>query len=242
MKFNQFLLECDSAIIYGQRGSGKSTLFAKIADLYNKNGIPVYSQYAYKFAHRLPLIRHYDKKTNIVRYDLDKSFLYSSDFYNCCILIDECATVYPARKFGDWNDADDDFFNFLRKKNIHLFISTQFFDKVDLNVRRACSYSIYLEPSFFNFSKYDICYNDYKRILNKQVDRKSFVSEFACVETDYKRGFFNRKKFYHNFDTYFVLTEKRPVNEQLTSLFIEEEYNADYIPDDEDFQDVNPIN
>lgn len=223
MKFDKFLLDCDCAIVYGCRGAGKSTLFAKIAQLYYDYNIPVYAQYPYKYAQALPLKLNKDK-SGVIRYDLDKSFLYSRDFANCCILIDECATVYPARKFSDWTDADDDFFNFLRKKNIHLFISTQYFDKVDLNVRRACSWSIYLRPSFLHFTHYSICYNDYTRILSKQVDRKSYVSEFACVDTDYKKGFFNRKKFYKNFDTFTVLTLKVPLKANEVPFFSEDQY------------------
>lgn len=228
MRFKSFLLDCDSAIIYGNRGSGKSSLLALIADLYTEADIPVYSQYAYKGAFSLPLKKVLDKSSGVIRYDLDKNFLYSRDFCNCAILIDEAATVYPARKFSDWTDSDDDFFNFLRKKNIHLFISTQYYDKVDLNVRRACSYSIYLTPFIFNLTRYQIAATQYMRILDQPVDRKTYVSKFTCVDCDLKKGFFSRKKFYNNFDTYSILTFKRPLLAAETPAFTVEQYSPDF--------------
>ena len=130
------LLGTSCGIITGDRGAGKSTLFAFIVDVFQKEGFPVYCQYPYKGCYQIPM------KSSIVngieRYDIDKEWLYSTNLSGCCILIDEARTVWPARSYAKWTVADEDFFK------IKYFVPIgRFFERL---IKKSMSRNKFIRP------------------------------------------------------------------------------------------------
>ena len=155
-------------IVTGDRGAGKSTLFAFIVDTYQKEGYPVYCQYPYKGCYQIPM------KSTVVngveRYDIDKEWLYSTNLSGSCILIDEARTVWPARSYAKWTVADEDFFNYLRKNDIHLFLATQAYDGLDLNVKRATDETYYLTRGFWHFTHIEASHTTLAKVADRNTE------------------------------------------------------------------------
>lgn len=136
------------SIIIGQKRAGKSTLSAYICQHFHKLGYKVLSNYPIENALALPMIPTFDKKTKKVVYKLDKNFLYDADLSHCVILIDEGANYWPARGYAtDWTSRDTEFFTMMSHHDIIMFINVQYFDLIDLNVKRACDEIFFLTRS-----------------------------------------------------------------------------------------------
>lgn len=191
-------------IITGDRGVGKSTLFAFIADTFLHEGYPVYCQYPYKGCYQIPMKSTF--VNGIERYDIDKEWLYSSNLSGCCVLVDEGKTVWPARSYAKWTVADEDFFNFLRKNDIHLFIATQSYDGLDLNVRRAADETYYLTRGFWHFTHIEASHTTLAKVAdrNTEVMGRMFRKGMQKVvwdicEVPSGNFLFWRKKWYNKF-------------------------------------------
>ena len=143
-KLKMYIKDCMCGYIIGDKGCGKSTLFALIADEGFKDNIPVYSNYPIVGANAIPSIKT-TKRDGSSRIRLDKDWLYSTELSDSIILIDEARTVWNARSFSDWTVQDEDFFNMIRHNNTQVWLASQVFDGVDLNCRRAIEYSFFLQ-------------------------------------------------------------------------------------------------
>lgn len=207
------LLNAFCGIVIGDRGCGKSTLFAYIVDIYKKQGYEVYCQYPYKGCKQLPL-----KETNIkgvIRYDVDKKWLYTANFSHSCVLIDEARTVWPARGYAKWTQADEDFFNFIRKNDTHLFMATQAYDGLDLNCRRAADYTYFMSLSWFHFSHIEASHTKQCKVADKntEVVGRMFKSGMAKVTYDIcevpaGNFYFWRKRWYNKFISTYTFYDK----------------------------------
>lgn len=167
-RLTRHLLGTSCGIITGDRGSGKSTLFAYIVDAYQKEGYSVYCQYPYKGCYQIPMVSSFIN--GVERYDIDKEWLYSTNLSGCCILIDEARTVWPARSYAKWTVSDEDFFNFLRKNDIHLFLATQAYDGLDLNVKRAADETYYMTSGFWHFSHIEASHTTLAKVADKNTE------------------------------------------------------------------------
>ena len=98
-KIAKHSLEPYCVIVTGDRGVGKSTLFALIVEAAKKEGLDVFCQLPYKDCYQIPLT--YITKKGYTYLDIDKQWLYSHDFNHCVLLIDEAKTVWPARGYAD---------------------------------------------------------------------------------------------------------------------------------------------
>lgn len=198
------MLGTSCGIITGDRGSGKSTLFAYIVDAYQNEGYNVYCQYPYKGCFQIPM------KSSVVngveRFDVDKEWLYSTNLSGCCILIDEARTVWPARSYAKWTVSDEDFFNFLRKNDIHLFLATQAYDGLDLNVKRAADETYYLTSGFWHFSHIEASHTTLAKVAdrNTEVEGRMFRKGMRKIvwdicEVPSGNFLFWRRKWYGKF-------------------------------------------
>lgn len=86
-KIAKHSLEPYCVIVTGDRGVGKSTLFALIVEAAKKEGLDVFCQLPYKDCYQIPLT--YITKKGYTYLDIDKQWLYSHDFNHCVLLIDE---------------------------------------------------------------------------------------------------------------------------------------------------------
>ena len=135
-RLKRYCLGPNAIEIVGARGVGKSTIFALVAEEAKKDGKKVFCQYPYEGCYKIPVIEedqgHYVIKDRVklpngkwfekkewiphIVYVVDKDWLYSTDFSDSVILLDEARTIYPARQYQNWTISDDEFFNFLRQK------------------------------------------------------------------------------------------------------------------------------
>lgn len=203
-RLTRHLLSTSCGIITGDRGTGKSTLFAYIVDAYLKEGYHVYCQYPYKGCYQIPMIS--STVNGILRYDIDKEWLYSTNLSGCCILIDEARTVWPARSYAKWTVADEDFFNFLRKNDIHLFMATQAYDGLDLNVKRATDETYFLTKGFWHFTHIEASHTTLAKVADRmtEVQGRMFRKGMQKVvwdicEVPSGNFLFWRKKWYNKF-------------------------------------------
>lgn len=148
LKLNALDYSCLS--IVGDRGSGKSSVMALIADEALKQGRQVYCQYPYKDTYKIPMFRK-NLKFGLSIYDVDRNWLYNNAFEpGSVILLDEASTIWPARDYKNWSAADSAFFNFIRKEKLTLVIATQYYDQLDLNVKRSADETWFVTRSLIS--------------------------------------------------------------------------------------------
>lgn len=215
-RLSKHCLEPYCTIVTGDRGAGKSTVFALIVEAAKKEGLKVYCQFPYKDCYKIPL-REYKTKDGYTYLDLDKEWLYTYDFEDSVMLIDEAKTVWPARGFKSWTMQDDQFFNFIRKNHIRLFIATQSYDGLDLNVKRASDEVWYLTRGFLHFTHIESSHTTLCKVADKQTEvqgrmfKKGMrkISWDVC-EVPLSNYHFWRKSYYGKFVTDYVFGSKLP--------------------------------
>lgn len=190
-----------STLIVGRKRQGKSTILAMIAQLAHKKGITVYSNYPIANTIQIP-----KKLTKDGKYVTDKDFLYDNPLLvDSIVLLDEVANIWNNRSWGRWTEEDSDFFNFLGKHNTRVFMAIQYYDMIDLNVKRNLDATWYVEKSLFpNVSIVEIDEQDIRKV--EKLDTKVLDSKWkqvtyeACVIPD-GRYYFRRKPWYPYFLT-----------------------------------------
>lgn len=215
-RLSKHVLEPYCTIVTGDKGAGKSTLFALIVETARKAGLDVFCQYPYKDCYEIPL-KEITDKNGYSYLDLDKDWLYDHDFCDCVILIDESKTVYPARGFKLWSMRDEQFMNFIRKNHIRIFLATQAYDGLDLNVKRAADETWFLTQWFWHFTYIETSHTTLCKVADKQTEvlGKMFKRGMRKVtwdicEVPLKNYHFWRKSFYGKFVTDFVFGKKEP--------------------------------
>ncbi|MDE6506461.1 MAG: zonular occludens toxin domain-containing protein [Eubacterium sp.] len=205
-------------VITADKGAGKSTLFALISRACNKQGLKVYCQYPYKDTYKIPMIKEF--VNGVLRYDVDKNWLYSHDFTDAVILLDEGKTIWPARNYAKWSNSDEEWFNMLRHNNTRVFINTQAYDGLDLNVKRAADECWYLTKGFSHITHVEASHTTIAKVADKttEVQGRLFKKGMRKVQWDICEVpigtyHFWRKSFYKDFFTYFTFDKKpKPVD------------------------------
>ena len=212
-RIKKHCLEPYCTIITGDRGTGKSSVFALIAEEYMKLGYKVYCQYPYKGVYQIPMSK---KLINgVEKADVDKKWLYTANLSNSVVLIDEARTVWPARGYASWTQADDEFFNFLRKNDTRLFVATQAYDALDLNVKRASDETWFLTKGFLHLTHIEASHTTIAKIAdnNTTVLGRMFKAGMQKVvwdicEVPVGNFLFWRSPYYGKFMTLFTFDEK----------------------------------
>lgn len=218
-RIRRHCLDGSCFIVHGQRGAGKSTTFALIADTALKEGRTVYCQYPYDGVHQIPLVRE-EIKRGVYRYDIDKDWLYTHEFEDgAVILIDEGSTVWPARGYSSWSKLDSDFFNFIRKQHITVVIATQYYDMLDLNVKR-CADETWFEtksihiPAFTTIETSQTMTvkvaDNNTEVIGKAFKRGARKVVYDICEIPMRNYHLYRKPYYDKFITDFVPFKKIP--------------------------------
>lgn len=212
-KLKRNALDYSCLSIVGDRGSGKSSVMALIADEALKQGRQVYCQYPYKDTYKIPMCRK-NLKFGLSIYDVDRNWLYNNAFEpGSVILLDEASTIWPARNFKNWSEADSAFFNFIRKEKITLVIATQYYDQLDLNVKRSADETWFISRSliFPNISSVEASITMTVKVADKntEVVGKAFKRgarkiAFDVCEIPKRTYHFYRKPYYGKFITDFV--------------------------------------
>lgn len=201
--------DCHCILILGRRRSGKSTLQAALAQQAHKLGYKCFSNYPIANCYMIP--KFTDKRGRIM---LDKEFLYDNkSLEHSFILLDEIASIWPARGYSAWTEQDSDFFNFLGKNDIRLFLVCQYYDTIDLNIKRSLDATWFVKRTMFqNISKIECCYHDLVKVedLNSRVlDSKYRKITYEAAELPDRNYFFFRRKWYPYFSTTYKYEQKQ---------------------------------
>ena len=203
-RIKRLIANASCIIVAGDRGTGKSAFFCLAEALYDS----VVSNYPMTFARALsPQIGPRGTVS------FDKPQLYSLDLKDTCCLIDEARTVYPARGYAKWSQDDDEFFNFLRKRRASVWLATQAYDCLDLNVRRAADYCIYLTPTLFRgLSRCEITRTTLAKVADRNTEivgrglkrglRK--VNWEVCEQLVTDKIFFYHKAYWGKYETLYT--------------------------------------
>lgn len=218
-RLKRVVLDCNCAIIHGERRSGKSTLFALIIEEFKNAGYDVYCQYPYVGCKQIPLTK---KMINgVVKYDVDKNFLYKADLSHSCVLIDEARTVWNARDTKNWTASDEEFFNLLGHNDTHIFMATQVYDCLDLNIRRAADYTFHLEKAAIlkNFTKIEFSMSKVCKVMDRQIEVVGIFGGKGMQKVNYEvceipcgRFRFYRPPYYNKFITTYVFEDKPKID------------------------------
>ena len=228
-KLKRSCLDYSCLVGFGTRGAGKSSVMALVADEAIKDGRDVYCQFPYDGVHQIPLKQQIDSRMK--RFDVDKEWLYSHKFepYSV-IMLDEGSTIWPARDHKNWTRHDSDFFNFIRKQHITIIIMTQYYDQLDLNVKRSADETWFLNKSvnFKHFTTIEASETLTVKIAdtNTEVLGKAFKRGARKVTYDVceipKRNYkFYMKPYYGKFLTDYVPFDKTPQPQPLWNEIIQ---------------------
>lgn len=227
MGFNKQLAslirEANCGLFVGDRGVGKSSLMALACRDALKIGRPVYCQFPYKGAYQIPMVEkvislkpYGDIKFSVV----DKSWLYSADLRGSVVMVDEARTVWNARDFKNWNENDENFFNYLRKNDITLLLSTQRNDGLDLNIRCAADYTFFIQRTkyFKHWSTVDTSRSVQVKVADKNslvvsrgYSKNAMRVSWEICELPIAFSYFYRKPYYGDFETLYVTDVKNKV-------------------------------
>lgn len=123
-----------STIIFGKKGTGKTTYMAKLALQYYKKGWKVYSTTPIAYAQVF-----------------DPSQLLEYTFpHNSVILVDEVGLIWNNRNFKNFDDRLTVFFKYLRQYKLKIFMFSQAFD-VDKKIRDTMD-NIYITKRIGDYS------------------------------------------------------------------------------------------
>lgn len=230
-------------IITGDRGAGKSSVLALVAEQGLKLGFDVYCQYPYIGVHQIPMK---EKLINgVLKKDVNKEWLYTANLSNSIVIIDEARTVWPARGYASWTQADDEFFNFLRKNDTHLFVATQAYDALDLNVKRAADETWYLTKGFMHLTHIEASHTTIAKIADKNTEvlgrmYKAGMQKviWDICEIPIGNFLFWRKPYYGSFLSLFTFDEKPKYDTPLWDDIIKQVQQADSSEGD----DASPAN
>jgi len=235
-RLKNYVLGPNAIEIIGDRGVGKSTLFAVVAEMAKKEGKKVYCQYPYEGTYQIPVIkedqgRMVTKYTNNANgkpykfqtwiphevYTVDKDWLYSTDFSDAVILLDEARTLYPARNYMNWTISDDEFFNFLRHLNVTVYLSSQEHDALDLNVRRAVDETWFLykkgNSPFTRIEVYTsmtVPMENLQKAVKLKGLKEMFQLDWDICSALQRTFLFYRPPYYDLFDTNFYYGDLKP--------------------------------
>ncbi len=232
-RLQKYCLGPNAVEVVGCRGAGKSTIYALVCEEAKKDGKKVYSQYPYKGCYQIPVIE-VDQGNYVVKsrrrlpngkwyedkewhshmvYQVDKEWLYKTDFSGAVILLDEARTIYPARSYANWTISDDEFFNFLRHLNVTVYLSSQEYAALDINVHRAVDeiwflYKTRPKSSFTHVEIYESMTvpieNLQKRVKLSRLKKEMYQLDWDICGTLTRKFIFYRPPYYDLFDTNFV--------------------------------------
>ncbi len=214
-ELSNLLYSSSCSLIIGDRGSGKSTLMALACRRFQQEGRRIFCQYPYKGAYRIPLVEKTISKTKMMV--VDKNWLYNSDLSNSLVMIDEARTVWNARNYSSWSESDEELFNFIRKHNCTFILATQSYDGVDLNIKRACDYTFFVQQSRFfrNWSTVEVSKQCQLKVADKNTEvvsrgytKNAMKVTWEIGEIPVAYSHFYRKPFYGDFETMFTTDEK----------------------------------
>lgn len=120
-KYRHFKSPYRLVMVFGKKGSGKTTFLVSQAIRYHKKKYTVYTNIQ---EINLPWIRHIDVL------DLGKFV----PVQNSVLLIDEAGTIYDNRKFKSFSDETRDFFKLQRHYKCIVYLASQSYD-VDKKLR-----------------------------------------------------------------------------------------------------------
>lgn len=121
LKYRRFQSPYKLTMVFGKKGSGKTSYFVKLALHYHKKGYTVYTNIS---DITFPWLRQFDVS------DLGK---YIPDS-NSCLLIDEAGTVFDNRHFKSFSDETRDFFKLQRHYKCVVYLASQSYD-IDKKLR-----------------------------------------------------------------------------------------------------------
>lgn len=226
-RIKRHVLEPYVTLITGDRGAGKSTIMALVSQQAIKEGLTVYSQYPYKGTYKIPMEERLIN--GVKRYEVSKEWLYKTDLTDSVLLLDEVKTIWPARAYNKWTEQDEEFFNYVRKYNTRVFLATQAYDCVDLNVRRASDETMFITKGLFNFSHIECSTTTIAKVADKntEVMGRAFKKglravNWQIVEMPTGHYLFWRKPYYKDFFTNFTYCKKKaPVKHSWNDEFSE---------------------
>ena len=125
-------------MVFGKKGSGKSTYLVKQAQKYLKKGYLVYTNMTDCM---LPGVRIFDVD--------DLGEFIPED--NSCLLIDEVGMIWDSRNFKNFKPSVRDFFKLQRHYHVVCFLASQTFD-IDKKLRDLCDGMILFTNVFKIFS------------------------------------------------------------------------------------------
>ncbi len=214
-KLGQLFLESSCSLLIGDRGSGKSTLAALAIDEFKLREKRIFSNYPYKGAYRIPMVERTHGK--VKQLYTDKEWLYSHDTSDSLVFLDEVKTIWNARDYKNWNERDEEFFNFIRKNKTTVIMASQVYDGVDLNCRRACDYTFFIQQSKFfrNWSTVDVSRTVQVKVADKQTQivsrgysKNAMKVNWELAELPISYCYFYRKPYYGDFETLYTTTSK----------------------------------
>lgn len=222
-KLKEQICQPNCTLIVGQKRSGKSTLFSLITQEYIRLGYKVFCSYPCENAFLIPMVRLTDKKTGREFPCIDKDWLYDTDLTNCVVLIDEAATIWPAREYSTtWTSRDTEWFTMLGHYKTVVFLTVQYWDLIDVNVKRSCDEIWFLTKNRFfkGITDIDMSSSITLKVADKNTEivgkfgrQGAMAVKWQLCEIPLSNCHFYRKPYYKYFSSEFsykIKNEKQP--------------------------------
>lgn len=190
------------AILHGAKGSGKSTLGAKFAILYQNMGWSVFSD--------TPIYGCYK---------LDINWLGRNDFpERTLIIIDEGAISFDNRKFSTFSDELRNFFTMQRHSKVYVVILTQSYNMLDKKVRLLTD-DIYVVVNYLNI--FSIAKKVHRGTgLSQDQDGTGTIAETYTWELPFYWRFTFIPRWIHFFDSFQI--DPKPAVPKIPHKFLNE--------------------
>lgn len=143
----------------GARGRGKTLTMVKDGFISYKNGYKILRNFNCKFG-------KFISNDDII--NLDKH----SNIYNAVLLVDEIQIFFDSRRSSKHQNVHfSNFVQQIRKRNVHIYCTTQYHNTVDLRLRQHLDFMAH--P--FYYEKYKVCEVTYKDLQSIETDLFSGV-------------------------------------------------------------------